>query len=552
MSWGRKKAWWVVNCFAESLGEDMQTVYVCLACRAKRSIKQSASRLAEHVWKCRKTDDTVKKRLFEESQHIRTVVRTYSGESQSMTGRRVDGENPTSKRRKVDCPSHSLAAHCSEAEADEILMKIVRTVVECCLPLTYFDSTSAEGKSFRDMMCKARPGYKDMYPSRHLVTVKFLPRLYDRTYDVVKRSLKQMLLVGYGTIVFDGWDDVNRSSVVNVLLRVESKSTMKSFFLDSVFTGYAKVGATEYVKIIEKVMGDFGGLKRVCGIASDSARACVNARNALARKYPGLIGMQDRAHVADLLMKDIGKLDFVSDIIDKVNMLVVETRDKRKLLSFLRKAVKRENSRLRCEIDQDGVDAQDADVSLPSDPMHPDRLFPPLRKTALMLQKPSVTRFASISDTLEAFIRTRDVLYQVVGDRQFERQLFHADKPEQQTRREIYKDLVGILSFLDSVKEIHNVFRLCRRYLRVFDKEKDTSVSDVVPCTESLGEALTKVPSSSEYLTPERLAMIRAVFKKRKDGPIGRSIQARLVEDVHIAAYLLHPTRFPADYQPYD
>lgn len=194
------------------------------------------------------------------------------------------------------------------------------------------------------------------------------------------------------------------------------------------------MGAAEYVRIIERVMTEYGGLRRICGVASDSARACVNARDSLSRKYRGLIGIQDQAHVANLLMKDIGKLAFVKDVLDKVNMLAVETKGKRKLLHFVKEEIKRENQRIRKE-DQSNVRSNYH--IMPPDTLHPQRLFPPLRKTAVMLRNPAATRFASFSDTLEAFIRTRRVLVSVIAAPEFERDLFTAENSTQQERREV-------------------------------------------------------------------------------------------------------------------
>ena len=57
----------------------------------------------------------------------------------------------------------------------------------------------------------------------------------------------------------------------------------QAFFLKTVYTGSRRVGAAEYVEIIENFMEKYGGMKRVWAITSDKAASCLNARNDLRR-----------------------------------------------------------------------------------------------------------------------------------------------------------------------------------------------------------------------------------------------------------------------------
>ena len=130
-------------------------------------------------------------------------------------------------------------------------------------------------------------------------------------------------MTGFGTIVFDGWSDSTYATFWNVLLRTEAsglRSVRKIFFLESVFTSDEKVGADGYVPILEEVMGKFGGM-RICAVTSDSAQCCQNARKALTRKYPKLVGVQDQAHVANLCMQDIGNIPWVKQVLGTVTWI---------------------------------------------------------------------------------------------------------------------------------------------------------------------------------------------------------------------------------------
>ena len=114
--------------------------------------------------------------------------------------------------------------------------------------------------------------------------------------------------MGYGTLIFDGWDDNTGASVVNVLFRTDggTENTCKILFLDSVFTGVDRMDSTAYVRLVEDVTEKFGGLKRICAVTSGSATVCVNEKNAIMNAYPHVVSVPDQAHIADLLMKDVG------------------------------------------------------------------------------------------------------------------------------------------------------------------------------------------------------------------------------------------------------
>ena len=103
--------------------------------------------------------------------------------------------------------------------------------------------------------------------------------------------------MGYGTLIFDGWDYKTGASVVNFLLRTDggTGNTCKIFFLDSVFIGVDRMDSTAYVRLVEDVMEKFGGLKRICAVTSDCATASFNAKNAIINAYPHVVSVPDQA-----------------------------------------------------------------------------------------------------------------------------------------------------------------------------------------------------------------------------------------------------------------
>lgn len=141
---------------------------------------------------------------------------------------------------------------------------------------TALDTTKSHPNAFLKFLKKAVTLYaKNYFPSRFVLTGRHIDSLYESVSERVFSHLKSALSDGYGTVIFDGWSDATGASVVNVLIRTEGSglaSARKTFFLESVFTSHEKVGAEGYVRIVEDVMRNFGGMSRECAVTKTRAR----------------------------------------------------------------------------------------------------------------------------------------------------------------------------------------------------------------------------------------------------------------------------------------
>lgn len=214
--------------------------------------------------------------------------------------------------------------------------------------------------------------------------------LYTSVTDKVKTHITSDLKEGYGTIIFDGWGASTSASVVNVLLRTEGCSPNEgrsTYFLESAFSTDEKVGAEAYVRIVESFMEKYGGMERICGVTSDSAQCCRNAKRALTRKYHQLVGIQDQAHVANLCMQDIGDLPWIKAGLDRVEAVATVTKNKIKLRARIFEAIDAYNKTIGPQVSppQPGTNE-----------LSPEASFPPLPRTAVTLKRPSKVRFAWI------------------------------------------------------------------------------------------------------------------------------------------------------------
>lgn len=78
--------------------------------------------------------------------------------------------------------------------------------------------------------------------------------------------------------------------------------------------------ANQYQQEVENVANQFipGGQNRICCIFSDNTAACIKARELNEATYRGVASINDATHLVDLLMKDIGKLKWIQEVIDIV------------------------------------------------------------------------------------------------------------------------------------------------------------------------------------------------------------------------------------------
>ena len=98
--------------------------------------------------------------------------------------------------------------------------------------------------------------------------------------------------------------------------------------------------------------------------------------------------------------------------------------------------------------------------------------FPEFHQTAVMLRKVFRTRFASHESMLEAYLRTRGVLLDIVFSGEFSTILWDCrNKTERDRRANGYMKLIESGEFFHSVKELHNVFRIMSTYPRTFEED---------------------------------------------------------------------------------
>lgn len=90
---------------------------------------------------------------------------------------------------------------------------------------------------------KRQPVVDRFLPKTPFLSGHHLNLLNEYMVNKVKTEPDTILRTIVGTILFDGWDDINCYSVFNVLIRTEKdgSSARITFFLNSMYSGRKKV-----------------------------------------------------------------------------------------------------------------------------------------------------------------------------------------------------------------------------------------------------------------------------------------------------------------------
>lgn len=125
-----------------------------------------------------------------------------------------------------------------------------------------------------------------------------------------------------GTLVFDGWEDVNGIPVIHLLLLTESIHTSNSTidFLKTVYPREKLNTSDLYISLIENALKYFKADENICAMTSCYASICRIVRHKYQDRHKSVAVINDQAHIADFLMDAVDKLPWVQYVIKKCQL----------------------------------------------------------------------------------------------------------------------------------------------------------------------------------------------------------------------------------------
>ena len=309
-------------------------------------------------------------------------------------------------------------------------------------------------------------------------------------------------------------------------------------------------------------MESFGGHERICAVVSDSAASCVTARRIYTEKFEGIVGVNDQAHIADLLSEDIGGIAWVRKVLDQINGVCSYIHTHRTIKKIYKNVMGLYNAKvyaMNAELTHDFGEEVEVtqlrreeemqrrmeknladDLNSASD----ERVM--IVKTAVMLKRPSNTRFASHESVVEAFLRSIRVLRALVSHDRF---IAHFENKTSEEKRKRDEKFVAPIMDNELVRQARVVLEhltIVRKYLRLFDAD-EARIWEVAPLTRTLETRLATIPYTEWYTKDKKEEMMVTLRNRRDKSPMSR-VRVPLIEGIHIVALMLDPINAPSNY----
>lgn len=138
----------------------------------------------------------------------------------------------------------------------------------------------------------------------------------------------------YGcTILSDGWKDIQKRSMINILV----SSCVGTTFLRviDVSNEMSITGLFIWQHIRAAILEV--GPENVVQVCTDNASNCKSMGDMLEDEFPSIVWTPCASHSLDLMMEDIGKLPWVANVVEKACQVVNWVTRKPKALTLFRK-----------------------------------------------------------------------------------------------------------------------------------------------------------------------------------------------------------------------
>lgn len=280
-----------------------------------------------------------------------------------------DGPQPGSSQQSL---TQVTIQHSFNATSKQLAdAAVARLFYGCGIPFAV-----VEAQYFKDALIavtKCGAGYKP--PSRVAISTTLLDNEVCSTEAKLSEFKTQVSVTG-GTLVSDGWTNVQSRPIINCLL-VSGDGAM---FLDAIDTSGETKDANFIANELERNINAVGA-ENVVQVITDSASNCLGARSILEQRFKHIVFSPCAAHCLDLLLEDIGKLPWASSVIARGRAVVKFIANHHKSLAVFR------------------------------------------QHSSLELLKPGETRFASQFIMLQRLHDCKDAMQETIVDREYKKWL---------------------------------------------------------------------------------------------------------------------------------
>lgn len=400
-------------------------------------------------------------------------------------------------------------------EIERIQQLLINFFVAHDIPFSTVDSPT-----FKDFVSALRPAFVSGggLPTRQKLSGVMLDDLYDGVQKKVANLIRMFLAQGGRmTLMLDGWENVNHAHLINFLAIVGSVVV----FLDSAMIGAVNQNAENQAKVVQDILDPFGGVKSFAAVVTDNTQSCLNMRELIVQRNPGIVSLNDQSHVSNLLFKDLCAVPYIANAIQSSDDISSFVRGHMYVLALFTMMKNKFNFSLKQETNS-------------------------ATEPAVNFTPASGTRFCYSLDSMERSVKNRKVVRDMVdGKAELESKVSLTT----QSARDAMEHFVEIVDERSTWKEMEEsimVLKHVRVYLRLWDVDR-VDITTVVSATSRLFfgmkeeveglQVRASAPRFSKFVGDS----IMFALQRRIYGPVSSTVKVLLLEDIHFLAAVLSP-----------
>ena len=315
-------------------GTAQQLSGTCMFCK-RRVVSTGASKLVDHLINCQLCVDSVKLPLRSLRQKT-SSKRKMKIDEKEVVEREVEHQREIIKAQKSELRDQNIRSGFKSAEVQMADEALARFWYSNALP---FGTADTSPSSYYMQMVRAiqaaPPGY--MPPNKNKLGGPLLDSVHDTMLkDIANRDPQRLDAEKFGIAVSqDGWDSTDNLPLINSAYIMANNGGVYLRSVDS--SGHTK--DAEYIASLLITDIYSIGCQYVVMVVTDTCATMVKAWAYVMDEFPWVSCIPCIPHVASLLMKDIGKLPKVEELIKHEGHVVNWFSNHQKPLAILRRKV---------------------------------------------------------------------------------------------------------------------------------------------------------------------------------------------------------------------